>query len=151
MITTTVNSTGYSIYVDGAVVQSGAGNGGTPVFMTPDNAIILGTNTDYGYVGSDDDFTIFGSVLTPTQISQLYASGVGDPQGTLPTASPVQIAAGAALTWRANQTVASLADGGGSGGTVTNSAAGPATLTLAPPSGSTTFSGVIQDGAGQLA
>ena len=52
--------------------------------MTPDNAITMGSNTDYGYLGSDDDFTIFGSVLTPTQISQLYASGLGTPQGNLP-------------------------------------------------------------------
>ena len=62
--------------------------------------------------------------------------------------TPVQIAAGALLDLGGvNQTVASLSDLSGSGGTVTNSSAGPATLTLTPTRGSTTFSGVIQNEA----
>ena len=48
-----------------------------------------------------------------------------------------------------NQTVASLSDIGGSGGTVTNRPR-RGNAVLAPPSGSTTFSGVIQDGNGPL-
>ena len=45
-----------------------------------------------------------------------------------------------------HQTIASLSDGVGGGGTVTNSVSGAATLVLAPTGGSTTFSGVIKDG-----
>ena len=79
---------------------------------------------------------------------------VGNPQivigGSLPTSTPVQIAHGATFDLNGlPQTVDSLADSAGSGGTVTTSVAGSITLTLAP-AGTTTFSGVIQDGAGQI-
>ena len=51
-----------------------------------------------------------------------------------------------------NQTIASLSDGAGGGGTVASNVAsgyGSVTLTLAPAGGSATFSGVIQNGAGR--
>ena len=72
---------------------------------------------------------------------------------TLPSTTPVQMGAGVLDLAGVNQTIASLADFSSGGlGTVTSSVAGPVTLTLAPPSASTTtFSGVIQDGSGTMA
>ena len=66
--------------------------------------------------------------------------------GNLPSATPVQIASGAVLDLvGVNETVASLSNAsGGTAGAVTNSGTASATLTLAPPAGSTTFSGVIK-------
>ena len=72
--------------------------------------------------------------------------------GNLPASTVLQI--GAAGTFDLNgsdQTVASLADYDGGGGTVTNSSYGtPVVLTLAADSGSATFSGSITDGAGSV-
>ncbi len=69
--------------------------------------------------------------------------------------TPVTVAYGATFDLNGlNQTINSLANSGASGGTVTTSTAighgGPVVLTLAP-AGTSTFSGVIQDGAGQIA
>ncbi len=72
---------------------------------------------------------------------------VGTPTvGSLPNATALSIAAGGTMDLRGGrQTVASLADSGGSGGVVTNSAAAiPAILTINPSAGSTTFSGAIR-------
>jgi len=68
--------------------------------------------------------------------------------GSLPAATALEIAAGAAFDLNASsQSVASLADGGGGGGAVINSAAvGGAVLSLGAAAGVTTFSGTISDG-----
>ena len=80
-------------------------------------------------------------------LTQIVPVGSGLPD------TPVQIAGGAMLDLHGlNATIDSLADSGGGGGTVTTSVSGvfgPLVLTLAP-AGTTTFSGKIQDGAGQL-
>jgi len=70
----------------------------------------------------------------------------------LPTNTPVSIAGGAVLDLNGVvQTVASLADYGGSGGVVNNNAtAASVTLTLSALSGTTTFSGVIADGVSSV-
>ena len=61
----------------------------------------------------------------------------------------MQIAGSAVLDLAGSeQTIDSLADYVSSGGTVTNCGTAAAVLTVAP-AGATTFSGVIQDGAGQ--
>ena len=67
---------------------------------------------------------------------------------TLPSGTAVQIAIGASLDLNgASQTIGSLADSGGSGGAVVNSAAStPVTIAISPTSGSTTFSGTITEG-----
>ena len=93
------------------------------------------------------DFNLFGVVLTQSQITALYQGTVG----ALPAASPVQIGSAGVLDLGGySQTVASLSDITlGSGGLVTNSVGGPVTLTLALLAGAVTFSGVIQNGAGQ--
>ncbi len=69
---------------------------------------------------------------------------------TLPSGTAVQIAIGASLDLNgASQTIGSLADSGGSGGAVVNSAAStPVTIAINPTSGSTTFSGTITEGGG---
>ena len=59
--------------------------------------------------------------------------------------------AGVTLDVAATETIGSLAGGGIAGGTVTTSAAGLVTLTTGGNDSSTTFSGVIQDGAGSMA
>ena len=65
----------------------------------------------------------------------------------LPSATALTIASGATLDLGgAAQTVASLADSGGGGGTVTNSGIADSVLTVSG-SAATTFSGVISDGA----
>ena len=70
--------------------------------------------------------------------------------GPLPNTTALSIAAGSTLDLNGlSQTVASLSDFSGSGGTVTSSAALAMTLTLAPTS-STTFSGLLQNGSGTL-
>ena len=56
-------------------------------------------------------------------------------------------AAGVALDVAASETIGSLAGGGAAGGNVTKSAAGAATLTTGRNGDSTTFAGVIQNGA----
>ena len=72
--------------------------------------------------------------------------------GDLSSSTSVQVASSAVFDLAGvPQTVASLSNLNGSGGTVTNSVAGPTTLTLAPTGGSTTFSGVIQNGTGTVA
>ena len=84
-----------------------------------------------------------------------------DPNGLIPTNvlfgnTPVQIGAAGTLDLAGgSQTVASLSDFGGGyplagGGTVTNNLPSPAVLNLIG-SGSTTFSGTIQNGAGTIA
>ncbi len=93
-----------------------------------------------------DDVNVVGSALTSTQVNQLYLNSVGQ----LPAATPVSIAAGATLDLGGtSQTVVSLSDVAGVGGTITNGAAGAATLNLAPTT-TTTFSGTIQDGSGTV-
>jgi len=78
---------------------------------------------------------------------------VGTPTGSggsvLPGGTAVQIASGASLDLNGVtlQTIGSLADSGGGGGAVINTAAStPVTITIHPTSGSTTFSGTITEG-----
>ena len=63
----------------------------------------------------------------------------------MPSTTSLEIASGGVFWVVGNQTVASLADLGSSGGKVMCSSASTATLTLAPPAGTTTFSGVVQN------
>ena len=73
--------------------------------------------------------------------------------GLLPSATSVTITGtGGALWIGGTQTIASLSDGGSSGGKVVGSATGASTLTLAPSAGSTTtYSGSMYSSAGTLA
>ena len=93
------------------------------------------------YVGSN-----FGTSDTYTGISQILFES----NSNLPVGSPVQLASGAALDLNGeSQQILSLNDYvSGSQGMVTNGAATPATLMLAPSGGTAIFSGSIGDGSG---
>jgi autotransporter-associated beta strand protein len=98
---------------------------------------------------------VSGSSFTITQTRGSNNSGMAAieivPRNqTVLSAAPLQIASGTTVDLGGvNQVVASLSDfSPGAGGTVTNSTPSTAVLTLTPTSGSTTFSGTIQNGAG---
>ena len=98
--------------------------------LGPNTLILTGSNT---YTGST---TISAGTLQ---------MGVAN---ALSNSTPVTIRSGAALDLDDHSlSVASLAGAG----SVTSSAAGAVILTLAPTAGSTTFSGVIQNGSGMVA
>jgi fibronectin-binding autotransporter adhesin len=154
MITYAVNSSGYSIYVNGA--QEATGNYiGTPLLASSAETLAMGSQEaggssygDDGWLnGSLENVMIFGSALNASQIASLYTGQFGQ----LPAASPARIASGGTLDIGFNQTVASLSDVSGAGGTVTTSVAGSAALMLDPAGGSTTYSGMIINGSGTLA
>ena len=110
------------------------------------------------YTGSDYSFSTpvttrylqiyvtgnFGTLDAYTGISEI---GFYSNAGNLPATTQVQIASGANLDLNgAIQTIASLADGAGGGGSVINSnTAVPAALILNPTIGTATFSGTISD------
>jgi len=105
-------------------------------------------------LGDVAEVLIYNTALTSAQRQQVetyllnkWFGNVGGPANVLPRATTVSLASGATLDVNGTpQTVAVLADVAGAGGLVTNSAAStPVTLTLAPSSGSATFSGNIND------
>jgi filamentous hemagglutinin family protein len=128
-----------------ALTVGGAGNttlngvlGTATGTLTKDGA---GTLT----LGAAETFT----GLTTVSLGTLRFSGAG----ALSANDAVSLANAAGVTFDLNatsQTIGSLAGGGASGGVVTSSSPGPATLTTGA-AGSTTFSGAIQDGAGSVA
>ncbi len=103
-----------------------------------------GSTTAYiGFTGGDN-------ALSTQTISNFSFGLGGGTAGILPTSTPLLVSANAMIDLGGvNQIVASLSDGNGGGGTVTNSVAS-SVLTLAP-TGSTTFSGSIVDGSGTVA
>jgi len=142
MVTYTVNSSGYSIYLNGNTTPIGSGTwSGTPAFMVSGQSLYIGNDysTPEYMNGSIDDVSIFGSVLTAAQVNALYLAQAG----SLPAATQLTMASGATLDLNGlNQTVAALSNS--SGGTVSNSALATAgTLTISPASGSATFGGII--------
>ena len=150
------NSSTYSIFIDGVEAVTNASVGaGQPLLMKAGETLGIGNDGAGDALfssGAIDDVTIYGTALSAGQIAAMYTGGTGN--SILPTATPVQIAGGATFDLNGvSQQVASLANSGGSGGTVTSSLGGVAvTLTLAPPNAtSANFGGVIQDGAGTLA
>jgi len=152
MVTETVSSGGYSIYVDGSLVTGGTGPvGSTPLFMKSGQTLGIGQDYPGEYFnGSMADVYVYGRTLTSNEVTTLYNS-VNAPQlsavNALPVSTPVTIGANAKLDLNGyNQQLASLSDyAPGAGGSVINSNAGVTpVLTLSPAGGSTTFSGSIQ-------
>ena len=156
LLTTTVGAGVYNIYLDGVLV-GGATYSGTAQFMDAGQNFVIGGHANggaYPFNGSVGDFTIYDVALTQAQILAAYQAVVPPPPpaGTLSTQSPVQLASGAALDLAGySQTILSLSNLGLGGGTVTSSVTGGVALTLVPNGGSTTFSGVIQNGRGTVA
>ena len=153
MITTAVGAGTWSIYVNGTPVSGGTGTySGDAVLMQPGNTFYLGTTEAAAFTGGIDDFRVYGAALTASQVASLYNWNGTSTMGSLPSATALSIAAGATFDLGgSSQTVASLADYNGGGGKVINNGTAAATLTLAPVSGSTTFSGTIKDGTGTVA
>ena len=155
MITTTADSSKWVIYVDSAQLVSGTYSASTTGvrLVSSGETLQIGSNYSWDpsyFKGSIDDFNIYNSAFTATQIASLYANSTILRIDGLPIATPVQIASGATLDLNGqNQQINSLADGAGGGGAVVSSTTGSMTLTLAP-TGTTTFSGRIQDGAGTV-
>ena len=154
MVTYVVNSMAdtYSIYLNGASVGGGTFSGTALMMTSGENLSIAhqeagGTsyNSSSGYLnGAVEDAGIYNGAMTPAEVQSLYTTTVG----TLPTATPVTLAHGATFDLNGTtQQVASLQDGAGGGGTLTNSSVASATLTLTPPSGTYTFSGTITNGS----
>ena len=78
------------------------------------------------------DFQLFNSWLTASQVAQLYNGQAATFNGGLSSTTPVKLASGATFDLNGfSQTVDSLADVVGSGGTVTTSVTGGVVLSLA--------------------
>ena len=133
--------------------------GSTPIVNL---ATFTSTPISTGYVGL---YLFTGGTMTVNYVLIQGASGPGmssitvgsvggtSPGGAVPSTTPMTVASGASFDLDGqSQQVASLSDSTpGSGGTITNSLSSSSTvLTLAPASGSTTFSGVIQNGSGTV-
>ena len=150
MVTETVQGTTYDLYVNGQLASSFQLSG-TSLFCQPNADLTFDYDNwvGWGQPESLGDFNLFGQALTASEIAALYNSEL-TAAGNLP-ATPVQIAGGAVLDLNGTvTTVASLNDLNGGPGLVTSSQPGPAGLVLTPTGGSATFSGVIQDGSGQV-
>ncbi|HEY3322308.1 MAG TPA: autotransporter-associated beta strand repeat-containing protein [Planctomycetota bacterium] len=107
----------------------------------------------FGYDNLGRGQTVIGnyqSMTDPGDGSLFSINLAGAP--VLPSSTTVAIASGATLDLNGSvQTLAGLTDSGGGGGSVTNGSATGTKLTIYAASGSSTFSGVIQDGAGAVA
>jgi autotransporter-associated beta strand protein len=123
MITYTVNSSGYTIYLNGTQEASGSFSG-TPEFMKPGQSLILGmapgggTTPSYYLNGSLDEANVFGGVLSSSQVASLYNNSSPISVGqTLPASTPVLVSTGGTFDLNGSaQSIGSL--NVSSGGTV---------------------------------
>ena len=143
MVTETVGAGQEKLYLDGTLLGTETFSD-TPQFTQPNSCFEFGYN---GWIGwgpgpfSLQDFQLYGTALSAAQVATLYA-----PVGTLPSMTGVQIGAGVLDLNGASQSVASLSNYNGVGGTVTNTSSTSVTLTLTPTAGTSRFSGVIGNG-----
>ena len=151
MITETVTAGQYEVYVDGTLLGGAAFDASyTPAFSPDPTAYLTVAGDGYARMAGLAGFQLYSTVLSASQVQQLYQNQTLGFGSGLPANMPVQLASGATFDLNGSaQTIDSLASCAGGGGTVTTSATGAVTLTLAP-SGTATFSGRIQDGAGQV-
>ena len=169
--TSDLTLTGSNTYTGGTTINSGdtlqLGSGGTTGSINSSSLIADNGVLDFDLSGS----TTFASAISGTggvtqmSLGVLRLSSIGNTYsgptsvssgtivgGDLSSSTSVQVASGAVFDLDGvPQTVGSLSNLNGSSGTVTSSVAGLTTLTLAPPGGSTTFGGVIQNGHGTVA
>lgn len=143
------------MYINGDLKRTITYSGASALFMKPGQTLRIGNSSGTEYMnGLIDDVTIYGRALTPAEV-QALASLSSAAQDLLPTATALAIAASATLDLNGvSQTVGSLADSGGSGGSVL---LGGATLTIGANNASTVFSGgisgpgnLVKTGAGAL-
>ncbi len=148
----TINSTNgtgaFALYLTDSTGTGSPYDGNGTIVTVAEGGSVLGTYTLNTGMGTT--YLTFGSNSAMIGGVDGLVVGAGASQATnvLPPATPLTINSGGMLDLHGTaQTVASLSDySPGVGGIVTNSVNTPATLTLAPTSGSTTFSGVITDG-----
>lgn len=134
-----VDANGTTLTLAGSIADATGATGATLTFQN--SAVTTGTT-----VLSGDNTYSAGTVVASGHLA------AGSATAFSPN-SAFQVAPGATLDLVGNSnTIASLADGAGGGGTVTNNGLAAATLTLAgPASGTATFSGAIDDGLSALA
>jgi autotransporter-associated beta strand protein len=145
----TLDDTGHHIYYNGSNVANSASTVPLTNPSTTSGHIGMGITAQYFY-GDLAEILMYDDGLSDADRRAVedYLNfkwfGTGS---ILPTATDLRIAGGATLDLNgADQVVASLADSGGTGGLVTNSASTATTFTLNPGSGSAVFSGRIADG-----
>lgn len=132
----TLDANGTTLTFSGNITDAGGSSGGTltlqsSLLPTTSAIVLSGANTYSG----------------PTAI--VSSNVVAGSTGALSPNSAFQVNTGATLQLQGfSNTIASLADGTGGGGTVMNGGSADATLTISGASGSTTFSGVIEEGSG---
>ena len=151
-IAITVNAGTKTIYVDGKLDAQTGTTSWNAAASTLANQFWIGASPDTGdgvvsFNGLVDEVYLFNRALSQTEITNIMSNQSvvtrGVTTGSLPAGSPVNLAASATLDLAGTaQTIASLADLGGSGGVVTNSAS-PATFTLSAAT-TNTFSGAIR-------
>ena len=145
-----LDDTGHHLYLDGSNVANNASTVPLTNSATTSGRIGEGFSDQTRFYGDIAEIIMYGDGLSDADRQQVldYLDFKWFTSGTvLPTATDVQIAGGATLDLNGgDQTIASLADSGGTGGTVTNSSTKGLTFTLNPGSGSATFSGLIADG-----
>jgi autotransporter-associated beta strand protein len=153
-ITITVNAGVKTIYVDGNLDAQTGTTGWTGAASATANQFWIGGSPDTGdgvasFNGLIDEVYLFNRALSQSEVRNIMLNktviAAGIITGQLPAGSPVSVAPTGALDLSGtSQTIASLADVGGNGGIVTNSAGIPTTLTLSSAS-TNTFSGKIGD------
>jgi fibronectin-binding autotransporter adhesin len=150
MVTEVVTPSGYTIYVNGNNIGGGTFSA-LPTFMKAGEFLAIGANeqgqgipglTNTFFNGAIEEVNVFDTALTQSQVTGLFSFTTPT---TLPLNTPLTVASGATIDLGGtSETVSTLSDSAGAGGSVINSAATtPVTLTIAPTSGATTFSGVI--------
>jgi fibronectin-binding autotransporter adhesin len=141
-----------------------------PMVLGADVGTAYANNIRSYYIGKSDSYMcslniaeilVYDHVLTSAEenllgayLAQKYGistSYVGQAQDSIPNSSTVAIASGATFDLNgASETIGALADYGGGGGIVTNNAAGRSSVLTLAGSGSSTFSGTVQDGASPI-
>jgi len=143
----TFTTAGYTLSGSDTLTLIGSGGNITPT----------GTNIISAAIAGSVGLTMNGSGTIALSGANTYTGATTISTGTivlggssLPSTTALLIATGATLDLGAQSaTVASLANSGGGGGTVTNSNASPATLTVGG-SATTSFSGTIINGTGAV-
>ena len=153
MITTTVNGSGWQIYLNGNPTPVGSGSwlagpGNGPIFEEPfASHMAVGDSAN----GSMADFSLYGQRAHSQPNRRLVCRRGIHVGWDLPAGTPMQIAPARVFDLPAAPDNRVLADLGGGGGTVNNSPPPRRRVTLSPSGGTTIFSGAINDGVGTVA
>ena len=108
MITYSVSSSGYTIYVNGNQVSSGAYSG-SPQLMRTTSTLSIGSDANANpnsVTGMMDEVNIFSTALSALQVQGLYSSVLGS---VLPTTTPVTLASDGTLDLQRREPVDRLA------------------------------------------